>query len=210
VQLHEIHTCRLIHVLCRSGCFVSTVFHGRSLLTRARVERSLEPVHGRHAKKITVLPKAANIIPETINMVILGGALALRQARFRAVVRRARSHSPTTEPNALCAKRSVLVLMQPLEAVRENAIGNALALGATFSLIETPMDAEINAALAVLFFGLRKTGETPRHVGAHLALVVSGYPIKFVGNKGEAEPISSKKSAQRLEQAPPKPAWPDG
>src|SRR5947209_15796173 len=86
------------------------------------------------------------------------------------------------------------------EGVIEDVIGDVAALGDSCGLIERPVDAEINPALAVFFFGLGEVRKTARHVGTRIAGVVFGHSVKFVGNKSERDVVGAEKSAQRLEQ----------
>ena len=67
-------------------------------------------------------------------------------------------------PNPLAAHR--------LEGVVEHVVGDAAALGDALGLVERPVDAEVDAALAVLLLGLRERGEAAREERPHVAVVV--------------------------------------
>src|SRR5262249_896882 len=56
------------------------------------------------------------------------------------------------------------------ERVTENVVGDAGALIDTVGLVERPMDAEVNAALAVFFDRLAQRVEVPRHDRTHVAV----------------------------------------
>src|SRR5437667_7198496 len=94
------------------------------------------------------------------------------------------------------------------EGVVENVVSDVAALGDRLGFIERPVDAEINPALAVFFFRLRKIRKTARHVGTHVAGVVFGQAVEFVGDNGERDVVGPEKSSQRLKQCAAKAAVP--
>src|SRR5437870_5905249 len=63
------------------------------------------------------------------------------------------------------------------ERVPEHVIRHQLTLGDAASLVERPMDAEINAALPVLFLSLGERGEAARDERARVSLIISRTPI---------------------------------
>src|SRR3981081_4289658 len=69
-------------------------------------------------------------------------------------------------------------------------------------LVEVPVDAEVNPALAVLFHRLAEAREVPLDDRAHVAVLVAGVAVELVGTDGEAAVVGKR--------APPKPAGPEG
>ena len=92
------------------------------------------------------------------------------------------------------------------KGVVEDVIGDVAALGDGRGLVELPVDAEVNPALAIFFFSLRESGEAARHERTHVAGVVFGNAVEFVGDKGERDVIRGEKSAHRLEDGAAKTA----
>src|SRR5437879_12524972 len=86
------------------------------------------------------------------------------------------------------------------KGVVEDVIGDVAALGDGLGFVERPVDAEINPALAVFFFGLREIRERTRHVGTRVAGVVFGHTVEFVGDKCERDVIGAAKSADSMEK----------
>ena len=84
------------------------------------------------------------------------------------------------------------------KGVVEDVIGDATALGDALGLVERPVDAEVNAALAIFFLSLGKGGEAARHVGTQVAVVVFGVAVEFVGHKRESDGIGAKETAHGL------------
>src|ERR1700675_478804 len=82
----------------------------------------------------------------------------------------------------------------------EDVVGNAAALGDTFALVEGPVDAEIDPALAVLFLGFRQRPELARHQRSNVSLAVERHAVEFVGDKPESNVIAQIEAAQNLEQ----------
>jgi hypothetical protein len=81
--------------------------------------------------------------------------------------------------------------------VVENIVPDAPALCNAFRLVESPVNAEVNAALAVFFFRLRKRGKSARKEGTHDSVIAPRQPVEFVGDEGEGEPVGSVELSQR-------------
>src|SRR5947207_10689968 len=79
-------------------------------------------------------------------------------------------------------------------------VGHAAALGDTFAFVESPMNAEIDPALAVLFLRFRQGPELPRHQWSHVSLAVERHAVEFVGDKDEGNVVAEVEAAQNLEQ----------
>src|ERR1700730_12858718 len=92
-----------------------------------------------------------------------------------------------------------LVFADWREGVVEDVVGHVAALGDGLGLVEVPVDAEINSALAVFFFGLGESGEAAGHERTDVAGVVFGHAVEFVGDKGERDVVRAEKSAHCLE-----------
>ena len=99
-----------------------------------------------------------------------------------------------------------LMFADRCEGVVEDVVGDVAALGDGLGFVELPVDAEINPALAVFFFRLGEVRERARHVGTHVAGVVFGHAVEFVGDKGERDVVGPEKSAHRLEEGAAKSA----
>ncbi len=84
------------------------------------------------------------------------------------------------------------------KGVVEDVIGDATALGDALGLVERPVDAEINATLAVFFLSLGKGSEAARHVGTQVAVMVFGVAVKFIGDKREGDGVGAKETAHGL------------
>src|SRR4051794_40179576 len=67
-----------------------------------------------------------------------------------------------------------------LESVVEYPVAPFLPLGDPLYLAPPPMDAEIDPALAILFFGLGKRVERTGKGRAYVAAVIAGNPVKLV------------------------------
>jgi hypothetical protein len=89
------------------------------------------------------------------------------------------------------------------EGIIEDEITHQSALFDPFGLIKAPVDAEIDAALAVLFFGRCKRCEITQNYRAHITLIVPRHPVELVRNEAEGDRIGPVKSAQRLEESAP-------
>ena len=91
--------------------------------------------------------------------------------------------------------------MQGSEGVIVNIIRHAPALRDPFGFVEGPVNPEINPALAVLFFRLRESRETSRHIRAHMAGVIFCDSVELVGDEGKTEAIGSVEAAENLEDS---------
>ena len=97
------------------------------------------------------------------------------------------------------------------ERVREHVVGHAPALRDALGLVERPVDAEVDAALAVLLLGLRERREAARHAAA-----ARRRRCRRVTPLNSSETNVNAMSSRAVERrriwnsAPPKPAWPDG
>ena len=83
----------------------------------------------------------------------------------------------------------------------EHVIAHTPALRDAFGLVECPMDAEVNSALAVLFFGLRERRESARTQRTNVSVAGLCHSIDLIRYKRERDVIRSKKSAQRLKES---------
>src|SRR5260370_16156073 len=94
--------------------------------------------------------------------------------------------------------------MRRPESVIEYVIAYPATLGDAFGLIEGPMNAEINPALAILFFSLRQIRKTARSIRTDVSVIIASLPIEFVGNEGERDVIGAVETAHDLEECPSK------
>ncbi len=89
---------------------------------------------------------------------------------------------------------------------QENAVhdvvGHLPPLEDALGLVEAPVDAQINAALAVLILGLGKGLKTARHVRSDVALIVLGNTVELIGDEGEGDVVGAIEAPQRLEHGP--------
>src|SRR5438046_7735526 len=86
------------------------------------------------------------------------------------------------------------------EHVVEHVIAHAPAQDDAFRLVEFPVDAEIDAALAVLLLRLRERRETARDQRSYVAFAVPRNSVEFVRNKSKGDVVGAIEPAQRLEQ----------
>ena len=86
-------------------------------------------------------------------------------------------------------------MVQRREGMVEDVICDVSTLRNALRLIERPMDAEVNPALAILFLGLRERREVARHVRANIAVVVLGDSVEFIRYKHERDVIGAEESA---------------
>src|SRR6202040_2520084 len=82
----------------------------------------------------------------------------------------------------------------------EDVVGHAAPLGDTLALVEGPVNAEIDPALAILFLGFRQRPELPRQQRSHVSLAVERHTVEFVGDKREGNVVPEVEAAQNLEQ----------
>src|SRR6266853_1171731 len=86
------------------------------------------------------------------------------------------------------------------EHVVEYVIAHMPAQRYAFGLVKFPMDAEIDAALAVLFLGLGQRGEASRKQRTDIASIVPRDSVELVGNESKGDVISAIKPAQSLKE----------
>src|SRR4029453_14304768 len=78
---------------------------------------------------------------------------------------------------------------QTHEGPPEHVVGDAPALGDAQGLVVGPVDAQVDAALAVFLLGLGQRGKPPRDEQAPVALVVEGLAVELVGHERERDAI---------------------
>ena len=90
--------------------------------------------------------------------------------------------------------------------VRKHVIRHATPQGNSLGLVERPVNPEINPALAVFLFRLRKRGEAARYEWAHTAAIVARHSVEFIGDKREGDLIRLENSEKKsdLPSATPK------
>src|SRR6185503_9890993 len=76
-----------------------------------------------------------------------------------------------------------------LERVGEHVVGHAPALPDALGLVERPVDAEVDAALAVLLLGLGQGREAARQERPHLAVVAHRLAVELVGREREGDVV---------------------
>src|SRR5882762_3851388 len=86
------------------------------------------------------------------------------------------------------------------EGFSEDVVGHALALRDPLRLVEGPVDPEIDAALAVLFLGVRQRREAARHERADVALVVDRLAVELIRDEREGDAVGLVEVAQDLEE----------
>jgi hypothetical protein len=86
------------------------------------------------------------------------------------------------------------------QRVVKDVIGDAPALGDALGLVEAPVDAEVDAALAVFLLSLRERVEGAQDERAHRAVVGAGDAVVFIRDEGETDTIGAVKTPQRLEE----------
>ena len=91
--------------------------------------------------------------------------------------------------------------MKRHERVCEHEICHEPALGDSLPLVECPVDAEVNSALAVLFLRLRERRETARQERADASVVAHRDPVKLVRHERERDVVGSIEFAQGLEDS---------
>src|SRR3954468_11688614 len=82
----------------------------------------------------------------------------------------------------------------------EDIIRDRLALSDPLHLVEAPVDAQVDAALAVLLHRLAEAPEGARTQGPDGAIRVAIDAVELVGGDGERDPVSAVEPPQRLEQ----------
>ena len=82
----------------------------------------------------------------------------------------------------------------------EYPVGDFTARLDPLNFIELPMDAEINAAFAVLLGGLAEAVKRARNQGSRLTILVYRDRVEFIRNDCEVNIVGSEKVFHRLEQ----------
>ena len=94
--------------------------------------------------------------------------------------------------------------MQGREGVGKHVIRNAPALGNPFALVECPVDAEVDSALAVFLFGFRERIKAARLERPHDAVGTLRHTIVLVRNERELNIVVTEKFSQDLKESAPK------
>jgi hypothetical protein len=84
--------------------------------------------------------------------------------------------------------------------IRKHVVGHPPPLSDAFCLVERAVNTEINSALAVFLFRLRKRGKAACYKWPHIAAVVARESVEFVGDKREGDLICPIKFAQGFEK----------
>lgn len=66
------------------------------------------------------------------------------------------------------------------ERVFKDIIRHLPALRYSLGLVESPVNAEVDSALTVLFFSLRKPIESARQEGPDLTIITYRHPVEFI------------------------------
>jgi len=82
----------------------------------------------------------------------------------------------------------------------EDMVGHAPPLGNAFALVEAPVNAEIDPALAVFFLGLRQRFETPRRQRPDVSVIVERHAVELVGDERERNRVRAEEVTQALEE----------
>src|SRR5207302_7658593 len=77
------------------------------------------------------------------------------------------------------------------QKIAKHIIGDRFALGETLDLVELPMNAEIDAALSVLFRCLAHAGELPSDDWPRLSVLIDGQPVEFIGRERKADIVGA-------------------
>src|SRR5215211_1325175 len=89
---------------------------------------------------------------------------------------------------------------QKLERVLEDVVRHLPAKDSTSRLVESPVDAEVDTALAVFFFGLGQSRKAARDQWTHIAISAARDSIEFVGHERKRYIVGAVEQSQRLEQ----------
>ena len=87
-----------------------------------------------------------------------------------------------------------------LERVREYVIRDLSTLGDATGRVERPVDAEVDAALAVLLLGLREVCEAARRERPDVPVVARRLAVELVGRERERDVVGPEDMAQHLEE----------
>src|SRR5713226_3000579 len=101
---------------------------------------------------------------------------------------------------ARCQPALPVRVVQRDELVLRHVVRDALAERDALGLVECPVDSEVDAALAVLLFGLRERGEAAREQRPDVALIVDRRAVELVGREREGDVVTAVEVAQGLEE----------
>src|SRR5205085_12387698 len=90
--------------------------------------------------------------------------------------------------------------MERGESAIKNVVCDLATLDDAFRLIEGPVNAEVNAALAVFVFRLRKRRETARHIRPHDSVISPRNSVELIRDERETNPVRAVESSQSLEE----------
>src|SRR4029077_9654724 len=96
------------------------------------------------------------------------------------------------------------------EAVSEAQAAAEPALRDPLRLVEVPVDAEIDPALAVLLLGLRQRDEAARDQRADVPVVVERDAVPLVGDERERDGVGAVEAAEGLEECSAEPGMAGG
>src|SRR6186997_483006 len=95
------------------------------------------------------------------------------------------------EPAARVSRAPIALLPDRPEGVREHVVGHLPAVRDARGLVEAPVDAEIDPALAVLLFGRGERRERAWRVRAYVAVVVSRDAVELVRDERERNRVGA-------------------
>lgn len=87
------------------------------------------------------------------------------------------------------------------EHIIEHVVPHPPAQDDRLRLVERPVDAEVDSALAVLFFSLGERREAAREEWPHVAIVAPRDSVKLVRDEGEGDVVGPVESAQGLKES---------
>src|SRR6185295_17992001 len=97
------------------------------------------------------------------------------------------------------------VLTTRQKGVAHHVARDPAALRNPLSLVERPMNAEIDSALAILLLRLRERGEMPRLQRPHITIRSARHAVELVRDKRERDVIAAVEPAEHLEQGTAEP-----
>ena len=98
------------------------------------------------------------------------------------------------------AAQSKPALFHGLEETIVVVVSDLPAHGDSRSLVEGPVNTEVDAALAVVLFRFGKAGESLRDKRTNITLVILGHAVPLVGREGECFGVRPVKTAQDFEK----------
>src|SRR5262249_32194827 len=110
-------------------------------------------------------------------------------------------HAPR-QPLSLFYRVPTTFLPPRTKRVAEDVVGHAASLSDAGGLVELPVDAEVDPALAVLLFGLRERREPPRQERPQHAVAAARDAVQLVRHEGEGNVVGLVKVAERFEECP--------